>query len=299
MANVDGLSHGLQELRDSIAQTAQAAPQIARQEVRREGRAYFRGAVVASVITSLLVGIPLVMLAGQVSAYQSAGEARAAQIQASAMDIRRLAQGAHDLGVQANAELARRGLAMVPIPAPGTAPDSQVLAAASTAQIAAKIATESIVVPTPAQIRAEIAAQLAKLPPPPVGPASQQLIDAVQAYVTANADKLRGPQGEKGEAGKSPPCLAEPEQCQGARGEPPMGWTVEEADGFTTTCQRVAQFSVTAPRYHCSHAASSSAPSPTTSPASSPTTPSPTTEPPPTTTPAQPPGGGLLPVSGR
>jgi hypothetical protein len=199
MANVDGLSHGLQELRDSIAQTAQAAPQIARQEVRREGRAYFRGAVVASVITSLLVGIPLIMLAGQVSAYQSAGEARAAQIQASAMDIRRLAEGAHDLGVQANAELARRGLAMVPIPAPGTAPDSQVLAAASTAQIAAKIATESIVVPTPAQIRVEIAAQLAKLPPPPVGPASQQLTDAVQAYITANADKLHGPQGEKGQ----------------------------------------------------------------------------------------------------
>lgn len=292
MANIDGLSHGLQELRDSIAQTAQAAPQIARQEARREGRAYFRGAVVASVITSLLVGIPLIMLAGQVSAYKSANEARAAQIQASAVDIRRLAQGAHDLGEQANAELARRGLAVVPIPAPGTVPDSQVLTAAATAQIAAKIAAESIVVPTPAQIRSEIAAQLAKLPPPPIGPASQQLTDAVQAYVTANAEGLRGPQGEKGEPGKSPPCLAEPAQCQGARGEPPIGWTVEEADGSTTTCQRVAQFSVTAPRYHCTHATSSSAPPTTTSPTT-------TTEPPATTTPPPSPGGGLLPVPGK
>ncbi|MDT7712126.1 MAG: hypothetical protein QOG46_815, partial [Pseudonocardiales bacterium] len=237
MANIDGLSQGLQELRDSIAQTAQAAPQVARNEVRREGRAYFRGAVVAAVITSLLVGIPLFLLAERFSAYTNADEARTAQLQTSAADIRRLAQGAHDLGVQANAELTRRGLATVAIPTPGTAPDSQVLAAASTAQVAAKIAAETIVVPTPAQIREEIAAQLAKLPPPPVGPAPQQLDEAVQAYLTANAERLRGPRGDQGEPGKSPPCLAEPAQCQGAqgqqglRGEPPVGWTVEEADG--------------------------------------------------------------------
>jgi hypothetical protein len=264
MPSVDRLSQGLQELRDSIAQAAQAAPEVARQEIRREGRAYFRGAVVASVITSLLVGIPLFLLAERFSAYTAADQARAAQLQASADDIRRLAQGAHDLGAQANDELARRGLATVPIPAPGTAPDSQVLAAASTAQVAAKIAAESIVVPTPAQIRAEVAAQLAKLPPPPVGPAPQQLNDAVQTYLAANSEKLRGPQGEPGEPGKSPPCLAQPTQCQGAqgepgpRGEPPVGWTVEEADGSTTTCQRAADFTAAAPRYHCSHTASSS-----------------------------------------
>lgn len=271
MANIDGLSQGLQELRDSIAQTAQAAPQVARNEIRREGRAYFRGAVVAAVITSLLVGIPLFLLAEQFSAYTNANEARSAQLQTSAADIRRLAQGAHDLGVQANAELTRRGLATVPIPTPGTAPDSQVLAAASTAQVAAKIAAETIVVPTPAQIRQEIAAQLAKLPPPPVGPAPQQLDEAVQAYLTANSERLRGPRGDQGEAGKSPPCLAEPAQCQGAqgqpglRGEPPVGWTVEEADGSTTACQRAAEFDAAAPQYRCSHAPSAS-PSPTPSP---------------------------------
>ncbi|HXT46269.1 MAG TPA: hypothetical protein VN748_19495 [Pseudonocardiaceae bacterium] len=273
MATVDRLTEGLQELRDSIAQTAQAAPQAARQEIRREGRAYFRGAVVASVITSLLIGIPLFMLAEQFSAYTTADQARAAQLQASADDIRRLAQGAHDLGVQANDELTHRGLATVPIPVPGTVPDSQVLAAASTAQVAAKIAAESIVVPTPAQIRAEVAAQLAKLPPPPVGPAPQQITEAVQAYVAANSEQLRGPRGERGEAGKSPPCLAEPTQCQGAqgepgpRGEPPVGWTVEEADGSTTSCQRADDFTVAAPRYRCSHAAStatSTTPSPVT-----------------------------------
>lgn len=262
MAGIDGLSQGLQELRDSIAQTAEAAPQVARREVRREGRAYFRGAVVASVITSVLVGVPLVMLAERFSAYTVADEARAAQFQASAADIRRLAQGAHDLGAQANVELARRGLATVPLPEPGSVPDSQVLAAAATAQVAAKIASESIVVPTPAQIRAEVAAQLAKLPPPPLGPAPAQLDEAVQAYVTANIEKLRGPQGERGAPGESPPCLAEPGQCQGVtgeqglRGEPPVSWTVAEADGSTTTCERVADFNAAAPQYRCARSAS-------------------------------------------
>jgi hypothetical protein len=284
MATTDRLTQGLQELRDSIAQTAEAAPAVARQEVRREGRAYFRGAVVASVITSLLVGIPLFLLAEEFSAYTAADQARAAQLQASADNIRQVAQSAHDLGVQANDELARRGLATVPIPALGTAPDSQVLAAASTAQVAAKLAAESIVVPTPAQIRAEIAAQLAKLPPPPVGPAADQLNEAVQAYLAANSEKLRGPRGERGEPGKSPPCLAEPTQCQGApgepgpRGEPPVGWTVDEADGSTTTCQRAADFTAAAPRYRCAHAPASSSSAPPPPPAA-------TTEPaPPTTT---------------
>lgn len=196
MTAVDELARGLDQLRDSIARTAHIAPQVARQEVHREGRAYFRGAVVASVIASLLVGVPLVLLANRFSEYVTADELRAAQFEASSQDIRRLAEGAHDLGVAANAELARRGLATVPIPAPGTATDSQVLAAASIAQVAAKIASESIVVPTPAQIRAEVTAQLAKLPPPPVGPNPQQLNEGVQAYLAANAEALRGPRGE-------------------------------------------------------------------------------------------------------
>lgn len=250
----------------------------------------------ASVITSLLVGVPLALLAQEFAAYQLADEARAVQLQASAADIRRLAQGAHDLGAQANAELARRGLATVPLPEPGSAPDSQVLAAAATAQVAAKIASESIVVPTPAQIRAEIAAQLAKLPPPPLGPAPQQLDDAVQAYLAANVEKLRGPQGERGAPGEAPSCLAEPGQCQGAqgerglRGEPPVSWTVEEADGSITTCERAADFDTAAPQYRCANSASSSSPPP--SPESSPT---PTD--PPQSPPADPAGPLPLPVS--
>lgn len=258
MTGVDELTEGLDRLRDSIAQTARAAPQIARQEIHREGRAYFRGAVVASVITSLLIGVPLMLLNRRIAQNSAEDQVRATQFQAASQDIRRLAQGAYDLGVVANAELTRRGLATVPLPTPGTASDSEVLSAASTAQVAAQIASQSIAVPTPAQIEVEIAAQLAKLPPPPLGPTSQQLNEAVQAYLTANAEALRGPQGDRGEPGGSPPCLAEPTQCRGAqgeqglRGEPPVGWTVAEADGSVTTCERAEVFDPATPRYQCS-----------------------------------------------
>ncbi|MGH3427969.1 MAG: hypothetical protein ACRDQZ_10450, partial [Mycobacteriales bacterium] len=214
---------------------------------------------------SVLVGVPLALLADQLSQHANEDAVRAAQFQSEAQSIQQLAQSAHDLGVQANAELTHRGLATVPIPAPGTVPDSQVIAASSTARIAARIASESPAGATPTQIQAAIAAALAALPPPPVGPAAQQLDSAVQAYRAANPHGLRGPQGNPGAPGKSPPCLAEPSQCQGAkgdqglRGEPPVGWTVEESDGSTTTCERVAAFDPSAPRYRCSHATPPSA----------------------------------------
>ncbi|MDQ4021786.1 MAG: hypothetical protein M3257_09225 [Actinomycetota bacterium] len=281
MTSVDDLTQGLDQLRDSIAQTARAAPQVARQEIKREGRAYFRGAVVASVITSLLIGVPLLLLNRRLAENTAEDQVRAAQFRAASQDIQRLAQGAYDLGVVANAELTRRGLATVAIPAPGTASDSAVLSAASTAQVAVQIARESIAVPTPAEIQAEVAAQLAKLPPPPIGPTPQQLDEAVQAYLAANAEALRGPRGDQGEPGESPPCLAELTQCQGIqgeqglRGDPPVGWTVAEADGSITTCERIEGFDPAAPRYHCSHGA----------------------PPPPTTTPPPPPSDeGLLPL---
>ncbi|MGH3865591.1 MAG: hypothetical protein ACRDQ4_05525 [Pseudonocardiaceae bacterium] len=275
MTSVDELTQGLDQLRDSITRTAHVAPQVARQEIRREGRAYFRAAVVASVITSVLIGAPLALLASRFSDHEKLDKANAALFQSEAQSIQRLAQSAHDLGVQANAELTRRGLTPVAIPTLGTAPDSQVLAASSAAQVAAKIARESSVERTPTQIQGDIAAALAKLPPPPVGPAPQQLTAAVQAYLAANAQGLRGPQGDPGAPGKSAPCLAQPTQCQGAkgdqglRGEPPVSWTVEESDGSITTCERVAGFDPAAPRYRCSHATPSSSAATTPTPRSS------------------------------
>ncbi|MGH3827966.1 MAG: hypothetical protein ACRDQX_12465 [Pseudonocardiaceae bacterium] len=65
-------TQGLDQLRDSITRTAQVAPQVARREVKRQGRAYFRGAVVAAVITSVLVGVPLALLASQLSGHEKA-----------------------------------------------------------------------------------------------------------------------------------------------------------------------------------------------------------------------------------
>jgi hypothetical protein len=258
MTSVDELTQGLDQLRDSITRTARIAPHLAQQEVHREGRAYFRGAVVASVITSLLVGLPLVLLANQLAQHANAERVRAAQFQSEVQNAQQLAQRAHDLGVQANAELTRRGLTPVLIPAPGNAPDSQVLAAASLAQVAASIAGESPAVPTAAHIQAEVALALAKLPPPPVGPTAQQLTEAVQAYLAANVEGLRAARGQRATPGSSPPCLTQPTHCQGAPGlpgAPPVGWTIREPDGSLTTCERVPAFDPAAPRYQCSHAA--------------------------------------------
>ncbi|MEO7193317.1 MAG: hypothetical protein ABIZ05_00600 [Pseudonocardiaceae bacterium] len=224
MNTVDELTQGLDQLRDSITRTAQVAPQVARREIRREGRAYFRGAVLAAVVTSVLVGIPLGLLASDLSQHAKDDAARVAQFQSEAQSIQQLAQSAHDLGARANTELTRRGLATVPIPTLGTVPDSQVLAS------------------------------------------------AVQAYIAANSQGLRGPQGEPGAPAKSPPCLAELTQCQGAtgrqgsRGEPPTGWAVQESDGSTTTCERVTAFDLAAPRYHCAVAT----PHPTAPPSTTP-----------------------------
>lgn len=267
MTNVDELTQGLDQLRDSITRTAHVAPQVARQEIRREGRAYFRGAVVASVITSVLIGAPVALLASRFSEHEKVDQANADQFRSESQANQQLAQGAHDLaqsahdlGVNANAELTRCGLEPVRIPIPGTVSDSQVLAAAARAEVAAKIARESSAARAPVQIQADIAAALAKLPLPTVGPAPQQLAAVVQAYLAANAERLRGPHGDPGAPGKAPPCLAQSTQCQGAkgdqglRGEPPVSWTVEEADGSTTTCGRVAGFDPAAPRYRCSHA---------------------------------------------
>lgn len=250
MTTVDELTQGLDQLRDSITRTAHIAPYLARQEVHREGRAYFRGAVVASVITSLLISLPLALLANWLAQHANADQVRAAQFQSEVQNVQRLARSAHDLGVQANAELTRRGLTPVLIPTPGSAPDSQVLAAASLAQVAASIASQSPAVPTAAQIQTTIALALAKLPPPPVGPTAQQLTQAVQAYIAANAEGLREARGEPGAPG------------QGLPGTPPVGWTVREPDGSLTTCERVAAFDPAAPRYQCLRAASPRHPTP-------------------------------------
>ncbi|MGH3942618.1 MAG: hypothetical protein ACRDTG_29145 [Pseudonocardiaceae bacterium] len=240
-----------------------------------------------ALVVSVLVSVPLTLLGQRLAANTAADEVRALEQRAATASVEQIARNAYDLGLAANAELASRGLQVVALPAPGTAPAPVVLAAASTAQVAAGIARDEVDVPTPEQLRAQVAAALATLPPPPAGPAEVDVTAAVTAYLHANAAALRGPAGEPGPPGEAPPCLAEPAQCQGAdgqpgaRGEPPVGWTVEEADGSTTACQRETDFDPAAPRYQCHH---TDQPAPTSTP---PTT---TTEP---TT--QPPEDGLLP----
>lgn len=259
MTSAERLTEGLNQLQVSLAAAAESGPAAARQEVHRHSATYLRATVVIAVIVSLLVAVPILALGRQIAANSAADEVRAAEFRTAAASVQRLAQGAYLLGTQANDELRSLGLRVVPIPRPGTAPDSEVLAASSAAQVAAGIAQDDIAVPTAEQVRAEVAAQVAALPPPPAGPAPDVVTEQVTTYITANAEALRGPRGEPGLPGESPPCLAEPAQCRGVdgqagpRGEPPVGWTVTEADGSVTTCERATEFDPAAPRYQCRH----------------------------------------------
>jgi hypothetical protein len=60
-----------------------------------------------------------------------------------------------------------------------------------------------------------------------------------------------------------------------------VGWTVEEADGSITACERAAHFDPAAPRYRCSHGAAPAGNEPSAAPSSSPPSPAMTAEPPP------------------
>lgn len=257
MSSAEQLNEGLAQLQTALAEAAAIGPETARQEVRRSGRTYLRATVLIAVIVSLLMTIPILALVRQLAIHSAEDEVRASELRAATADVAQVARAAYALGSAANDELRDRGLAMVPIPVPGTVPDSAVFVAASTAQAAAGIARDGIAVPTPEQLRAEVAAQLAALPPPPVGPAPREVGEAVAAYVAANAEALRGLPGAPGAPGRTPPCLAEPAQCQGPQGvpgiqgEPPVGWTVREADGSSAVCERTADFDLGSPRYQC------------------------------------------------
>jgi hypothetical protein len=121
----------------------------------------------------------IAQLASRFSEHEKVDQANADQFRSESQANQQLAQGAHDLGVNANAELTRRGLEPVRIPIPGTVSDSQVLAAAARAEVATKIARESNAALTPTQIQTDIAAALAKLTLPTVGSDPQQLAAAV------------------------------------------------------------------------------------------------------------------------
>lgn len=60
---------------------------------------------------------------------------------------------------------------------------------------------------------------------------------------------ITGPTGPPGRDGKDGP--AGPQGPAGRPGAPPVDWTISNADGSTTICQRVHDFRPVQPRYSC------------------------------------------------
>jgi hypothetical protein len=71
---------------------------------------------------------------------------------------------------------------------------------------------------------------------------------------SSGVDGDPGPSGPQGDTG---PVGPEGSQgVQGPQGEPPIGWTVNRADGSTEECQRVDPFDPASPQYTCTVIAS-------------------------------------------
>src|SRR5687767_11548084 len=120
----DRAKAGLGELQDAVqTEVEYVAEAKAEETVQQQGRRWFALAVAGAAFVALLissaVGVGMAQLFARVSQAEAASEA-----------ARRLAEEAQQQGAAANAELRRRGQAPVPIPAPGTAADSEVLTAA-------------------------------------------------------------------------------------------------------------------------------------------------------------------------
>jgi hypothetical protein len=208
------LHDGLQGLRDQV-EASTVVPRRAVREARaatdrRARRFWLPLVLVAAITSSASTAIGTYFgLAPELDELRTAQTASAA----AAEEVRRIAEEAAQQASAANAELASRGQETVPVPAPGQAPDSEILVAAATARVLAELPDSQPV--TASAIAQEVASYLQANPPTPVGPTMGQIADAVAAYLQANPP----PAGEDGQDGESPPCLSEPNQCRGEQGE--------------------------------------------------------------------------------
>jgi hypothetical protein len=195
----DRAKAGLGELQGVVqAEAVDAAEQV----VEQRGRRWFAYAIAAAAFVALLissaVGVGMAQLYSRVTQAEAASEA-----------ARRLAEEAQQQGAAANEELRRRGQAPVPIPAPGTAADSEVLTAAAAAKVLAQLPDMR---PTAVQLGAAVADYIARHPITPLGPTPGQIAAELAGYFVTNPPPAGpagptgapGPRGEKGDTGPPP-----------------------------------------------------------------------------------------------
>jgi hypothetical protein len=142
--------------------------------------------------------------------------------------LRLQAQQAKPSGDRANDELAQRGQPQVPIPTPGTAPDSDVIVASAAARVLASLPDMT---PSATVLGQAVARYVAANPVTPAQPTPGQISSALAGYFTTNpppkgdtgatgSPGTNGSQGEMGERGE-----------KGDKGDPPSAEEIESAVG--------------------------------------------------------------------
>jgi hypothetical protein len=200
----------------------QAAEQHAQQAVRRNwtwtNLAAMAVSIVVAIASSLIV---YYVLAPQTADAQTAAD-RAILIGQSA---KQTVDDALAKLKEANDELAARGQA------PVTTPPDPDPAEAIRAAVLAKVLAQLPPTPTAAQVAAVLQPAVSAQVTGPSrdtlaqlvadyfaqNPTAAQIQAAVDSYLSAHPPE-RGPQGDPGIPGESPPCLSEPTQCRGVDG---------------------------------------------------------------------------------
>jgi hypothetical protein len=155
--------------------------------------------------------------------------------------LRAQAEQSASQGAAANAQLEQRGQQPVPIPAPGSTDDMQVIVASATAKVLASLPDLH---PTAAQLGQAVAAYMAANPVTPAAPTPGQISAALAGYLATNPPPSGppgpsgapgptgqpGPTGEQGPSGDTGPTGSQgPPGPQGDPGPTPTEAQIQQA----------------------------------------------------------------------
>jgi hypothetical protein len=169
--------------RAGVHALAERAPEEARQVAADEVRRWWPRIIISNAVVVALV----VLVFGYFLVRVNATDTVVSTLQQ--------AQQAKTAGDKANGELASRGQPQVPIPTPGTAPDTDVIVASAAARVLASLPVS----PTRTEISAQIAREIAGQPVP--APPISAIAAVIAGYFETNPVPA-GPQGERGETGQ-------------------------------------------------------------------------------------------------
>lgn len=206
----------VQVARAGVHALAERAPEEARQVAADEVRRWWPRIIISNAVVVALVVLVFGYFLMRVNATDTA------------VSTLQQAQQAKVSGDKANGELASRGQPQVPIPTPGTAPDTDVIVAAAAARVLASLPDTT---PSSAALGRAVAQYVAANPIAPAQPTPMQISSALAGYLATNPP----PSGERGEPGQpgQPGADGQPGAAgpPGPPGPPPTAEEIEAAVG--------------------------------------------------------------------